>query len=173
MEKLNFWMGQTPIQVDEIPPGNLFGFHDPNLISYKTAYIAPDSCPNLLPVLHEQSLIKVQIRAKYFEDTNLLKQGLKFLNMVDPVVDVICDEKGNLQLMANGEIHLERCLRDLKMDYFGKEIIIDDILIEYKETVINSQYVLNKEYDNAIQEIDEGQFDEQPVVEELKEDDLD
>ena len=38
--------------------------------------------------------------------------------MVDPVCDVIVDEKGNFILLANGEIHLERCLRDLRKDFF-------------------------------------------------------
>lgn len=31
LDHLYFWMGQTPIEIEEIYPGNIFGFCDLNL----------------------------------------------------------------------------------------------------------------------------------------------
>ena len=98
LDHLYFWMGQTPIEIEEIYPGNIFGFCDLNLSQYKTSYFGPEDCPNLLPILNEQTLIKVQIRSQKLDHMDMLVYGLKVLNSIDPVCDVYNDEKGHLIL---------------------------------------------------------------------------
>ena len=66
---------------------------------------------------------------------DMLVYGLKVLNSIDPVCDVYNDEKGHLILQVNGEIHLERCLNDLKNIIPEVEIKLSDILVDFRESV--------------------------------------
>ena len=43
-----------------------------------------------------------------------LLQGLKLLNQADPCVQVLLQETGEHVIVAAGEVHLERCLEDLR-----------------------------------------------------------
>lgn len=73
-----------------------------------------------------------------------LVEGLKILNRIDPVCEVYNDENGEYILMVNGEIHLERCIKDLENDYFGKKIMVSDFLVDFKETAIEKEFFLVK-----------------------------
>lgn len=144
MEHLYYWMGSKTEEVEEVFPGNIFGFSDNQLNSFKTAYLAEEEMSTLLPVLHERSLIKVRVRSENLQDMPRLVEALKILNRVDPVCEIINDEKGEYILMVNGEIHLERCLKDLEADYFGKKVLVSEFLVDFKETAILQDFLLVK-----------------------------
>lgn len=42
MEELYFFMGNNTTEVGFVSPGNIFGFWDSELDSYKTAFIGPE-----------------------------------------------------------------------------------------------------------------------------------
>lgn len=46
-------------------------------------------------------------------------QGLQLLNKADPCVATRTNDKGELVLLAAGEMHLEMCLKDLR-ELFAK-----------------------------------------------------
>ena len=58
------------------------------------------------------------------------------LGKVDPNCDVFQNEKGEFILEAIGEIHLERCIKDLETDYFCQKVKVSDLLVDFRETVI-------------------------------------
>lgn len=43
-----------------------------------------------------------------------LVRGLKLLNQADPCVEVLVQETGEHVIIAAGEVHLQRCIDDLK-----------------------------------------------------------
>ena len=43
-----------------------------------------------------------------------LVQGLKLLNQADPCVQIIIQDTGEHVLVTAGEVHLQRCLDDLR-----------------------------------------------------------
>jgi len=43
-----------------------------------------------------------------------LVKGLKLLNQADPAVEVRVQETGEHVILTVGEVHLERCLEDLR-----------------------------------------------------------
>lgn len=45
---------------------------------------------------------------------NQLVDGLKLLNQADPCVQVLVQETGEHVIVTAGEVHLQRCLDDLK-----------------------------------------------------------
>ncbi len=72
------------------------------------------------------------------------------MNKIDPVCDVFSDNKGNFILLANGEIHLERCLRDLKNDFFTGEIVTSEMLVDFRETVSFKKFIIHKKTKDAM-----------------------
>lgn len=148
IEQLFYWMGSKPVPIDEVYPGNIFGICDKNLGSYKTAYISEKEFPDILPILNEKSMVRVRISCENLQELPWLVESLKILNKVDPVCEIYNDEKGNYILTINGEIHLERCIKDLQDDYFGKKVLVSDFLVDFKETAINQDYQLVKKNKN-------------------------
>ena len=59
-------------------------------------------------------LVRVAVEPKHQGDMAALKMGLRLLNQADPCVEVVVAESGELHLVALGELHLERCLDDLR-----------------------------------------------------------
>ena len=81
-----------------------------------------------------------------------LEAGLPKLNRSDPSVSYGKNDKGQLILSTCGEIHLQRCLKDLLDDYApGVKIEFSDPIIPFRETIINkrltNRVVLDKEAD--------------------------
>lgn len=46
-----------------------------------------------------------------------LVQGMRLLNQADPCVEVLIQESGEHVLITAGEVHLQRCLDDLRERY--------------------------------------------------------
>ena len=47
-------------------------------------------------------------------DMNALVRGMKLLNQSDPIVEILVQETGDLVVIAAGEVHLQKCLDDLR-----------------------------------------------------------
>ncbi len=47
-------------------------------------------------------------------DMAALLQGMKLLNQADPCVEVLVQQTGEHVIVAAGEVHLQKCLDDLK-----------------------------------------------------------
>lgn len=69
-----------------------------------------------------------------------LKQGLEKLNRSDPSVQFYINNQGEYILSTCGEVHLERCIKDLKDDFAkGVEVHVSDPIITFKETIVNKR----------------------------------
>ena len=65
--------------------------------------------------------------------------GLTSMARADPSVEFYVTKKGEQVLSTCGEVHLEKCIRDLKQDYApGIEFEIGEPIIPFKETIINN-----------------------------------
>ena len=65
-------------------------------------------------IIQTTPLVRVAVEPKHQGDMAALKMGLRLLNQADPCVEVVVAESGELHLVALGELHLERCLDDLR-----------------------------------------------------------
>lgn len=96
-------------------------------------------CPNFSK-LHGLSngLIKVTIEPKLLMQSAELLTGLTQMARADPSVEFFTTKKGENILSTCGEVHLEKCLKDLETDYApGIEFEIGEPIIPFKETIIN------------------------------------
>ncbi|KAK4279233.1 hypothetical protein QN277_016966 [Acacia crassicarpa] len=64
-----------------------------------------------------------------------LLKGLRLLNRADPFVEVTVSARGEHVLAAAGEVHLERCVKDLKERFSKVSLQVSPPLVSYKETI--------------------------------------
>ena len=62
-------------------------------------------------------LVKVSIETEVGSEMDLLKEGLIKLNKADPSVQFYVNNRGEYILSTCGEVHLQRCLKDLTDDF--------------------------------------------------------
>jgi ribosome assembly protein 1 len=64
-----------------------------------------------------------------------LVNGLRMLNASDPAVEVAVQETGEHIISTAGELHLERCLRDLKDRYAKIDVQASAPIVPFRETI--------------------------------------
>ena len=67
--------------------------------------------------------------------------GLEKLNRADPSVEYYVTKLGEHVLSTCGEVHLEKCLKDLKDDYLEGQVLFttSEPIIPFRETCVNRQ----------------------------------
>jgi len=80
-------------------------------------------------------VVRVAVEPKNPADLPKLVEGLKRLSKSDPMVQCIIEESGEHIVAGAGEMHLEICLKDLKDDFTGIELIISEPVVSFRETV--------------------------------------
>lgn len=100
-------------------PGCIIGIGGLENVLLKTGTISSTlDCPNFSKLAGlSKGLIKVTIEPKILAQTQDLIQGLTQMARADPSVEFYTTKQGENILSTCGEIHLEKCLKDLTDDY--------------------------------------------------------
>ena len=61
--------------------------------------------------------------------------GLKLLNQADPAVQVLLQETGEHVIVCAGELHLDRCVRDLRERFSKIDINVSAPIVPFRETI--------------------------------------
>ncbi|RDD37770.1 Elongation factor-like GTPase 1 [Trichoplax sp. H2] len=136
---LYLWMGRQLELLDEVPAGNILGIGNLEKHILKSATISSASnCPPLMPVpFAVVPIVHVAIEPAHFSDIAKLTNGLRLLNQADPCVETLVQESGEHVIVAAGEVHLDRCLKDLRERFApGVEISVSEPIIPFRETII-------------------------------------
>lgn len=80
-------------------------------------------------------IVRVAIEPKNPTDIRALARGLKLLNKADPFVEVSVSGNGEHVLAAAGEVHLERCVTDLRERFARIELEVSPPLVAFRETI--------------------------------------
>ena len=94
------------------------------------------ACVPLCPMeFQTRPIVRVAIEAMQPAHYSRLEAGLRLLNQADAIIDISLRPTGEHVLGVAGEVHLERCLKDLA-DRFapGVELRVSPPLIEFRET---------------------------------------
>jgi len=133
-------MGTDIQQIDRIPAGNVFAIGGLSSLILNTATISTDArCIPFRNMQYQSApIVRVAIETEHVGDMKHLVRGLKLLNQADANVQVRLLESGEHVIVASGELHLDRCLRDLR-DRFcpeGVKLRVSPPLISFRETVV-------------------------------------
>ncbi|KAI3887111.1 hypothetical protein MKX03_025063 [Papaver bracteatum] len=79
--------------------------------------------------------LRVAVEPTNPRDMAALTKGLRLLNRADPFIEVSVSATGEQVLAAAGEVHLERCIKDLKERFARVSLNVSKPLVSYKETI--------------------------------------
>ncbi|KAH9819578.1 hypothetical protein DFH28DRAFT_924919 [Melampsora americana] len=162
IENLYMIMGRSLTLVNEVKAGHVFGIGGlagkvlrnatlcgrplaSNPIGDDTsdtiAPMEPLSSPliNLAGVrLTSTPMVRVTLEPKQPSDMPKLVEGLKLLNQSDPCVETLIQDTGEHVILTSGEVHLERCLSDLRERFAKIKIHSSKPIVPFRETAIRT-----------------------------------
>ncbi|KAJ2807338.1 Cytoplasmic GTPase/eEF2-like protein (ribosomal biogenesis), partial [Coemansia furcata] len=135
---LYMMMGREFVSLPEVPAGNVFGIRGISGAILKSGTLASDAqaCPNLA-AMHSETypIVRVALEPVNPQDMTKLVRGLELLNQADPCVQVISQATGERVLVTAGELHLERCMKDLRERFAKCEIHVSEPIVPFREGI--------------------------------------
>uniref|UniRef100_A0A8D1YN76 Elongation factor-like GTPase 1 n=1 Tax=Sus scrofa TaxID=9823 RepID=A0A8D1YN76_PIG len=137
LENLYLLMGRELEDLEEVPPGNVLGIGGLQDFVLKSATLCTlPSCPPFIPLNFEATpIVRVAVEPKHPSEMPQLVKGMKLLNQADPCVQILIQETGEHVLVTAGEVHLQRCLDDLKERFAKIQISVSEPIIPFRETI--------------------------------------
>uniref|UniRef100_A0A8C9TFM2 Elongation factor-like 1 n=1 Tax=Scleropages formosus TaxID=113540 RepID=A0A8C9TFM2_SCLFO len=132
-------MGRELEELEEVPAGNVLGIGGMEDWILKSATISTSpACPPFTPLNFEATpIVRVAIEPKHpSKYMPKLVRGMKLLNQADPCAEVLIQETGEHVLVTAGEVHLQRCLDDLRERFAKIEISASKPIIPFRETIV-------------------------------------
>lgn len=138
VDKLYILMGRELENVSKVPAGNVFGIGGLEEHVLKTATLSTTiACPSFTELTSlAVPILRVALEPKHPNELPKLINGLKLLNQADACAIIHIQENGELVLSTAGEIHLERCLEDLKLRYAKVDINVSKPIVPFRETIV-------------------------------------
>ncbi|XP_077084107.1 elongation factor-like GTPase 1 isoform X2 [Siphateles boraxobius] len=138
VDSLYLLMGRELEELEEVPSGNVLGIGGMEEFILKSATISTSpACPPFTPINFEATpIVRVAVEPKHPSEMPKLVRGMRLLNQADPCAEVLIQETGEHVLVTAGEVHLQRCLDDLRERFAKIEITASEPIIPFRETVI-------------------------------------
>lgn len=137
LQSLYLMMGQGLKPVSSATAGNVVAIQGLGQYILKSATLS--STRNCWPfssmMFQVAPTLRVAIEPSDPADMGALMRGLRLLNRADPFVEVTVSSRGEQVLAAAGEVHLERCIKDLKERFAKVRLEVSPPLVSYKETI--------------------------------------
>ncbi|TIB69766.1 hypothetical protein E3Q23_04253 [Wallemia mellicola] len=144
IKSLYMMMGRDLVPVSEVPAGNVFAIGGLDGVVLRNAtLITPDNDNcfiNLASVVNQVApIVRVALEPGSATDMGKLVNGMKLLNQADPCVEVLQQETGEHVILTAGELHLERCLKDLRERFAKCSITPSKPIVPFRETAVKGQ----------------------------------
>ena len=140
IEHLYLLLGRDLESIDTASAGSIIGIGGLSNVILKSATLSTQlACPAFVETTKSGlPIMRVAIESGLSTDMPRLVQGLNLLNQADANVQIYVTDKGEHILVTAGEVHLERCVRDLKETYAkGIEVNVSAPIVPFRETIID------------------------------------
>ena len=134
-------MGKDLESLESVPAGVVFGIGGLEGYIFKSGTLCSqlEGSINLAGVsMGTQPIVRVALEPENPSDLDKMITGLKLLEQSDPCAQYEVLESGEHVIVTAGELHLERCLKDLRERFARCEIQAGEPIVPYRETIISS-----------------------------------
>ncbi|KAG0371931.1 Cytoplasmic GTPase/eEF2-like protein (ribosomal biogenesis) [Mortierella sp. AD032] len=142
VDSLFMIMGRDLIGLDSVPAGNVFGIGglEGHVLKYGTLWSAEwEGGQNLVGKgLETTPIVRVALEPEDPSQMAQLVRGLQLLNQADPSVQVLTQETGEHVILTSGEVHLQRCMADLRERFARIEISMSEPIVPFRETAVDA-----------------------------------
>lgn len=137
--ELYYMMGRDLQSLESVPAGNVFGIGglEGKIFKNGTLCSLPRGGVNLAGVnLGAAPIVRVAVEPVNPSEMSKMVEGLRMLEQADPCAEYIVQETGEHVLLTAGELHLERCLKDLRERFAKIEIQSSAPIVPYRESIV-------------------------------------
>lgn len=138
---LYLMMGRGLETLTSVPAGAVFGIAGLEGHIYKSGTICSEleGGINLAGMnISTQPIVRVALEPDSPGDLAKLINGLHLLEQSDPCAQYEVLESGEHVISTAGELHLERCLKDLRERYARCEIQVGEPIVPYRESIVDA-----------------------------------
>lgn len=130
-------MGRELHALDAVPAGNIVGIVGLHEHVLKTATLSSTlACPSLTKMPYQaKPIVRVAVEPEDPRNFAALEAGLQRLYRSDPTVEVQVQETGEHVVVTLGELHLERCIKDLKERFAKVAVRVSEPLVGFRESI--------------------------------------
>ncbi|KAL1897111.1 Cytoplasmic GTPase/eEF2-like protein (ribosomal biogenesis) [Sporothrix stenoceras] len=143
VEALYMIMGRNLESLDEVPAGVVFGIRGLEGTVLKSATLCSqvEGACNLAGIANTigRPIVRVALEPENPADLDKMIAGLKLLVQSDPCAEYEQFSNGEHVLLTAGELHLERCLTDLRERFARCEIQAGAPIVPYRETIVRAE----------------------------------
>lgn len=138
VKDLYLLMGKELENLNSVPAGNVVGISGMEEHILKSATLSTTIACS--PFVELQSpitpILRVALEPSHPSEMASLVSGLRLLNQADPCVQVLVQETGEHVIVTAGEVHLQRCLDDLRERFAKIEINVSSPIVPFRETIV-------------------------------------
>ncbi|KAG8798239.1 Cytoplasmic GTPase/eEF2-like protein (ribosomal biogenesis), partial [Serendipita sp. 399] len=151
-------MGRGLVPIEEVTAGNVFAVAGLEGFVGRSATICSPSIEGLTDVqalkeisyipeyllnlgsvgLQVSPIVRVALEPTESADMPQMIRGLRLLSQADPCVEVFQQQTGEWVILAAGELHLERCLKDLRERFAKVDIQASNPIVPFRETAVKA-----------------------------------
>ncbi|KAL4228082.1 Elongation factor-like GTPase 1 [Mactra antiquata] len=138
VKDLFLFMGRELEELDHVPAGNVLGLGGLEDHILKSGTLSSHvACPAFTDLYFDASpILRVALEPAHPGEMPQLVKGLRLLNQADACVQVLVQETGEHVIVTAGEVHLRRCIDDLKQRYAKIEISASSPIVPFRETIV-------------------------------------
>ncbi|KAK6357051.1 Elongation factor-like GTPase 1 [Orbilia javanica] len=138
---LYLMMGRELVSLEKVPAGNVFGIGglEGKVLKNATLCSNVSGGVNLASVtsMGAAPIVRVALEPKNPSQLQQMIKGLKLLEQADPCLEYLVQSNGEHVILTAGELHLERCLKDLRERFAKIEIEASKPIVPYRETILS------------------------------------
>ncbi|KAI9686809.1 MAG: Cytoplasmic GTPase/eEF2-like protein (ribosomal biogenesis) [Bogoriella megaspora] len=134
-------MGRELESLTTVPAGVVFGIAglEGHILKSGTLCSQLNGSVNLAGVnLGSQPIVRVALEPENPSDLDKMVKGLRLLEQSDPCAEHEVLESGEHVILTAGELHLERCLKDLRERFARCEIQAGEPIVPYRESIVSA-----------------------------------
>ncbi|KAG8530411.1 uncharacterized protein KY384_004913 [Bacidia gigantensis] len=138
---LYLMMGRGLEILTSVPPGVVCGIAGLEGLVLKSATLCSklEGAVNLAGLsMGTQPIVRVALEPVNPADLDKMIQGMKLLEQSDPCARYELLSSGEHVILTAGELHLERCLKDLRERFARCDIQAGEPIVPYRETIASS-----------------------------------
>ena len=138
---LYLMMGRGLESLTSVPAGVVFGIAglEGHILKSGTLCSQLEGAVNLAGVsMGSQPIVRVALEPTNPGDLDKMIRGMKLLEQSDPCAVYEVLESGEHVILTAGELHLERCLKDLRERFARCEIQAGEPIVPYRETIASA-----------------------------------
>ncbi|KAF1986488.1 ribosome biogenesis protein Ria1 [Aulographum hederae CBS 113979] len=135
-------MGRALEPLTKVPAGAIFGVAGlgGHILKSGTICSQLEGAVNLAGLtMATAPIVRVALEPVNPSDLSKMVIGLKMLEQADPCAEYEALESGEHVLATAGELHLERCLKDLRERFANCEIQAGEAIVPYRESIVAAQ----------------------------------